>query len=970
MRKIFSLFVIILWILPGLSAYGQDSPNGHSCPDDNHPHMIDLGLPSGTKWACCNVEAATPNDLGGHYAWGETWSIGVDNYGGWESYSLYDSDAGACRNIGDDIAGTEYDVAHVKWGGVWCMPTENQFQELLENCTRTWETIDRGNDELPIYGYRFTAPNGGSIFFPAAGSNFGWVDESCLYWSSSLSSSDMAKMLFDYSIGERERWWGLSVRPVVGNGSSVVPITLAFSNVKIIVGGNKTVEITNGSGDYTVASSNEVIATATIDGSSVVVTAVGEGIAILTVTDTQSGQTATIEVTVTAPLSLCPNDHHPHMIDLGLPSGTKWACCNVDTDHPESQAPTNYGGYYAWGETAVKDYYSWGTYVHSDGSYNSLHPLLEDIARSKYDVAHAKWGKAWCMPSSAQIEELCENCTSEWTTVDGVYGRVVTGPNGASIFLPASGLMDGTLRNAGEYGYYWSSTRISPTTLSTDGFSFYSHEMYLCNFDRCYGANVRPIANENTSLLPLTLSSSNIETQAGETVTVDIMLGNGSYNILCSDEAVASAIIDDSSIIVSALRQGTATITVTDTESGETASIEVSVAVAPVSCPNDNHPHMIDLGLPSGTKWACCNVDTDHPENQSPTNYGGHFAWGEIEAKDYFDWTNYSNGTGALNDYYDIGSDISRTRYDVAFMTWGEEWCMPSKEQFDELLQNCTSEWTTIKGINGRVFIGENGGRIFLPGAGERWKDDFTNIGYHGQYWSSTQDSPYSANTLYFSSSFIRLDEYGRYCGSSVRPVKVGDISAISISSVGMATYCSPYDLDFSHVANLKAYIITGYDWQGKRVYATRVYDVPAGIGIYLVGDEGVYDVPRGASTSYYTNMLVGTLEETWIEPTDGDFTNLRLTGTSPQNASFKTFTQGRTFSANRAYLQIPTALLNTSANAVDIVFDDETDGIDGISQNVGETDNNWFTLDGRKLSGKPTTKGVYVVNGRKVVVK
>ena len=116
--------------------------------------------------------------------------------------------------------------------------------------------------------------------------------------------------------------------------------------------------------------------------------------------------------------------------------------------------------------------------------------------------------------------------------------------------------------------------------------------------------------------------------------------------------------------------------------------------------------------------------------------------------------------------------------------------------------------------------------------------------------------------------------------------------------------------------------------------------------------------------------MLVGTLEETWIEPTDGDFTNLRLTGTSPQNASFKTFTQGRTFSANRAYLQIPTALLNTSANAVDIIFDDETDGIDGISQNVGETENNWFTLDGRKLNGKPSTKGVYVVNGRKVVVK
>ena len=116
--------------------------------------------------------------------------------------------------------------------------------------------------------------------------------------------------------------------------------------------------------------------------------------------------------------------------------------------------------------------------------------------------------------------------------------------------------------------------------------------------------------------------------------------------------------------------------------------------------------------------------------------------------------------------------------------------------------------------------------------------------------------------------------------------------------------------------------------------------------------------------------MLVGTLEETWIEPTDGDLSNLRLTGSSPKDASFKTFTVPRTFSANRAYLQIPTAVLNNSANAVGIVFDDEVDGIDGISQNAGETDSNWFTLDGRKLNGKPTTKGVYVVKGKKVVVK
>ena len=192
----------------------------------------------------------------------------------------------------------------------------------------------------------------------------------------------------------------------------------------------------------------------------------------------------------------------------------------------------------------------------------------------------------------------------------------------------------------------------------------------------------------------------------------------------------------------------------------------------------------------------------------------------------------------------------------------------------------------------------------------------------------------------------------------------------ISITAAGMATYCSPFDLDFTNVTGLKAYIIAGYDWESSKVYAMRVYDVPAGTGLYLVGAKGDYTVPFATSSSYYINMLVGTLEETWIEPTDGDLSNLRLTGSSPKDASFKTFTVPRTFSANRAYLQIPTNLLNHSANAVGIVFDDEVDGIDGISQNAGETDSNWFTLDGRKLNGKPTTKGVYVVKGKKVVVR
>ena len=191
----------------------------------------------------------------------------------------------------------------------------------------------------------------------------------------------------------------------------------------------------------------------------------------------------------------------------------------------------------------------------------------------------------------------------------------------------------------------------------------------------------------------------------------------------------------------------------------------------------------------------------------------------------------------------------------------------------------------------------------------------------------------------------------------------------ITISSAGMATYCSPYDLDFSGVKNLKAYIISGYDWANKKVFATRVYDVPAGTGLYLVAPEGEYHVNICSTSCYYINMLVGTTSSITLEPTDGDVTNLILTGTSPQNASFKTLAASRTFGANKAYLQIPTSVLSSSANAVGIIFDDETNGIESIS-GMGHANGDWFTIDGRRLNSMPVQKGVYILNGNKIVIK
>ena len=192
--------------------------------------------------------------------------------------------------------------------------------------------------------------------------------------------------------------------------------------------------------------------------------------------------------------------------------------------------------------------------------------------------------------------------------------------------------------------------------------------------------------------------------------------------------------------------------------------------VSILSCPDDHHPHLIDLGLPSGTKWACCNVGTSTPEG-----YGGYYAWGETEEKTTYYWKTYIHCNGSSSSCHDLGSDIAGTQYDVAHVKWGGAWVMPSYDQQTELHKNCSSEWITLNGIKGRIFTGPSGASIFLPASGSRMYKDFDDVGSVGHYWSSSQDpsGSYYAYTLYFHSGTgnVGWGHVYRFSGQSVRPV-------------------------------------------------------------------------------------------------------------------------------------------------------------------------------------------------------
>lgn len=187
------------------------------------------------------------------------------------------------------------------------------------------------------------------------------------------------------------------------------------------------------------------------------------------------------------------------------------------------------------------------------------------------------------------------------------------------------------------------------------------------------------------------------------------------------------------------------------------------------ACPNSNHPHAVDLGLPSGTKWACCNVDASSPEG-----YGKYFAWGEAEEKEEYSMASYQHKDDA-GKYVNIGSDIAGTAYDVAQVRMGEDWQMPTHEQQIELVKYCTRYWITHNGIKGTLVVGPNGNQIFFPAAGYRHGMAIEGEGDFANYWSSTIDpkSESSACNLFANSSYWFWSYYygARYFGLPVRAV-------------------------------------------------------------------------------------------------------------------------------------------------------------------------------------------------------
>ena len=501
-------------------------------------------------------------------------------------------------------------------------------------------------------------------------------------------------------------------------------------------------------------------------------------------------------------------------VDLGLPSGTLWATCNIG-----ASAPEEYGDYFAWGETEPKDYYDWSTYKWCNGTLTSL---TKYCTRSSYgrvdgkteldlddDAANVNWGSSWCMPTLEQLQELNDCCTWQWTTLNGVMGCLIIGPNGNSLFLPTSGGFSSQLFNDGICGYYWSRTLCSPDKWDIPNEGEGSNDAYIQFFGtsgrhvwfgfRCEGLTIRAVRATPVEVKSLYIEQESLDlgtmpvetTRTGELTIVNNTSQVQTLTVSVDEPFSLKQEQGTASIMtIEVLDKSRATVTVmfTATEPGEfngnvtflNPVLDGGQCVIPVQAQSIPQCDYVDLGLPSGTLWATCNVGANAPEE-----YGDYFAWGEAEPKEVYKWETYKwcNGSDHTLTKYCTDSDFGTVdnkmvldlEDDAAYVNMGPAWRMPSNSQQTELIQKCTWQWTTINGVNGRLVTGPNGNSIFLPAAGERFYSSLLEVGSMSEYWSCELGlgDPICAYGIGFESDRIFWISGARAFGRSVRAVHI-----------------------------------------------------------------------------------------------------------------------------------------------------------------------------------------------------
>lgn len=777
---------------------------------------VDLGL--SVKWATFNVGATSPYEYGDYYSWGE---IATKTRYTWENYKYcndgntsmtkYNNDAQYGYNGFTDGKYTlepDDDVAHIKWGGNWRMPSRGEMQELVDSCDWDW------TNENGVWGYRITSLVSGydnkSIFLPVGGYMSG-VDtiyaDYYYYWSSSLySTSSLAYGLSEYygGVDDLYRFIGCNVRPVSAyNVSDINDIQLTKNVLALALNSECTLDINllnsdgrkigvNGSMDINWRTSNSSVATV-ING---VVKAVGAG--TCTITATMGSLSAECSVTVKDPSTVTPES-----VDLGL--SVKWATFNIGAFRAEM-----FGDYFAWADpepyyesgysessspiwkSGKESGYDWSSYFDTNDGGNTFLKYNKENKKTvidpEDDPAWGNWGDSWRIPLYYEFQELIDSCSWVLTDSNGVNGYKITskvkGYESNSIFIPFTGYREDVEIEHDDCGYYWSastdpgSSEVMVLGIDADSYVIYDDSRY-------WGQSYRPVQMfDDSGIQDIILNETDTTLLIGKQGVLFVrgvladghaISVSGAIKWVSSDEDVVT--------VVNGYLQaeGAGTASVTATYMGHSQSCIITV-VDPYAV----DPEYVDLGL--SVKWASFNLGAYKAEMS-----GDYFAWGETEPKSNYSWSTYK--------YCDYASGSSLTKYcldsdygyegftdgkvildasdDAVYVLMGDGNRMPTVIEMTELLSMCNREKTAVNGVIGYRFTskveGYENNSIFLPICGF-YNGTNKNLGV-GRYWtSSLLDATGGNNTawyLYMSANQNNATtaNYPRSLGFNIRPV-------------------------------------------------------------------------------------------------------------------------------------------------------------------------------------------------------
>ncbi|MBO6216590.1 MAG: hypothetical protein J6N73_02930, partial [Prevotella sp.] len=413
-----------------------------------------------------------------------------------------------------------------------------------------------------------------------------------------------------------------------------------------------------------------------------------------------------------------------YVVDLGLP--VRFLNHNMN-----AFAPEEYGGYYAWGELEDKGYYNTSNYTYQN---TSISQLPKNIRLTDMDVAHMRLGQNFSIPTAAELRMLVDSCTWTWTTLGGHNGYKVTGKNGNNMFLPASGYRSNSSNSEiTSRGLFRSSQLIGNGSKRNWYLNFYSNSRNVesSGDDIWLGENIRPVVSGGVQMIDGTLVSvmtDSVQWSVGQTsaklfaslygldraklksaVEVGVVVGTAQNVTLQNGTRLQANVSHDGAYNVTYSMPE-------DTEYFYRAYAKTSEDSIIYANELRFGRTVVDLGLPSGTKWANINIGA-----ASPDGNGDYYAWGETLPKSSYpnDASNYRWYTHTTWFEPDRLFNVQATDYDAASVNWGDTWMTPDAADLQELVSNCDFTLSSMNGMRGYTIKSRlNNNSLFLPMSG------------------------------------------------------------------------------------------------------------------------------------------------------------------------------------------------------------------------------------------------------------